>query len=135
HIDSIDLEDENDSDDIEYQRTHPSSLLFSRGDSIDTVISAHDFDDEVFERDQNVIPSGSSTSRERRAQQRGGREYIGDKMNYTGEWGQDQDTIETRELGPAQWQFEFHRDRDSLPPPNGTKGESIALDIGSTSTE
>lgn len=139
-----------------------TSYLFSRGDSIDTVISAQDYDDEVFERAElgshreasrslshdSEARSGTSSGQHQYHQQRQRSRDLGNgdgqPKHPNATWAQisEEETIEMREFGTAPWQLEFHRDRDSLPPPNekrfGTRNldkDSVAVDIGNTSTE
>ncbi|CAL8081661.1 unnamed protein product [Orchesella dallaii] len=138
------------------QRRYPlelqSSYLFSRGDSIDTVISAQDFDDEVFERAEIESreasqalsqPIGEDRSSQYSQQHRRRSRDNGDgqkKSSATWAHISEEETIEMREL-TAPWQVEFHRDRDSLPPPNernlGTRNldrDTVAVDIGASTS-
>lgn len=153
-----DLDDEEElllGSEASVQRRFPlelqTSYLFSRGDSIDTVISAQDYDDEVFERSDLERGEASQAFVEARSSQhyhqhRRSRDLgNGDGQQHSSAtWAQisEEETIEMREFGTAPWQVEFHRDRDSLPPPNertfGTRSidkDSVAVDIGNTSTE
>lgn len=144
--------------DSSFQSRYPmefqTSYLFSRGDSIDTVISAQDYEDEVFERSELDSreasrslsqPVGEPRSSHHQHQRRSRDMGNGDGQKHpSATWTQisEEETIEMREFGTSPWQVEFHRDRDSLPPPNeksfGTRSidkDSVAVDIGNTSTE
>lgn len=138
HIDALKRtrDEEEDEEDVEYQRNPlaESSYLFSRGDSIDTVISAAEYfdDDEVFEGPEPHASSSSQQQGQGRRQQSGG----GDVGSYSLSH-HDPLLMGRSEQGPAPWQLEFHRDRDSLPPPNGNggrRGVDVTLDMGTTST-
>ncbi|XP_035701057.1 uncharacterized protein LOC110861989 isoform X3 [Folsomia candida] len=147
HIDRE--EGSSDDDDIEYQRGD-ASLLFSRGDSIDTVISAQEYfdDDDVFEREAHTSAShGKKQQPKARKQQ----QEKGFTSNFVGgSWGhtsppsggaEKASSLRTSQVEPpAPWQLEFHRDRDSLPPPNrnggsGAREDDVRLDMtGQAST-
>lgn len=132
-----------------YQFHHQSSYLFSRGDSIDTVISNQDFDDDVFLMvDEN---QGDRTT----LQQQGfnsslyplNQDEPGESIEMTEfpHYSSSSDTI-------PMWQLEFHRDSLSVttttstttattttvPPPSPADirpSEAVTVDIGNTSTE
>jgi len=112
-----------------------TSFLFGRGDSIDTVISNQDYEDDVFEREERPFDDmGNIATHVRRRS----------SISSDGGWSQhaQKEMVEMQELTPEPWQLEFHRDRDSLPPPNGSKGLTtlglggdVAVEIGVSSSE
>jgi hypothetical protein len=140
-------EDDDDEDIVHLSREQhlqqQSSYLFSRGDSIDTVISNQDFDDDVF-----LVCDEEPTAQYQR---------------LYGPHATAIESIETTEFhsmsSPTEeipmWQLEFHRDSMSMttttstvtntaPPPSPvdmtdgnrrTQSDSVAVDIGNTSTE
>ncbi|CAG7819419.1 unnamed protein product [Allacma fusca] len=122
------------------------SYLFSRGDSIDTVISNQDFDDEVFVPSDEVDPLPLSPRQ--MSQMLQGDEPASQVSSQTPQAGtqwaaqlSQEETIEMHEF-PSQrpmWELEFHRDSASTSPPQpllrSVVTDSVAVDIGSTSTD
>lgn len=110
-----------------------SSYLFSRGDSIDTVIDSketYDEDDDVFTMAEEDMRSASLNLQ---------------RPQVNSQWTvAERESIEMTEFsGPEipMWQLEFHREAPSqqnLNPENPTQsqpGDSVTVEMGNTSTE